>query len=772
MASKSLGTLTLDLVAKIGGYTAGLDKAEKEAQKRAKAIQNAFDQAAVGVGVAFGAIAAAGAGLAAGFQAAITSLGNFQDLAEKTGASAEGLASFSIAAGIAGTSIDEIANASVKLTKNLTGVDDESKAAGAAIAALGLNLQDFKKLAPEDQIDEIAKALGNFEEGAGKTAVALDLFGKSGAELLPFLKALNEEGGRQVIITQEMIEQADAYSDAQAKATAQLKVYAQVLAAQALPYVTAFTGALTDTIKEVLGLDKGTTDLANNKGVQDFAENAVRALGFVVDAVDGLIRTFEAAGKGLGGLAASAASALSGDFRGAGKILSELGGDLDAILNRELFSSKLNKRLNDIKNGVATAAASASRPTLNYAGRQTGGGGRGGAAKDPTAEAQRYLESLQKQLEKTTELTVQEQALRDIQMGRLGQVTSAQKEQILAVAGQIDALKAQKKAEEDMKKYKEAVDKVNLSLLEMQGNASEAAAIKFDQENSALYLLFSQKGDDEMKRKLDYLKQLTVAAAQFAQEQQKVGKVQSDLDRAESRIQRDIELGTSGQIDGLVKLGEARQKAVAGMKESYAEFQKLQASGVQFTSDQKRSMEQLKNEIEDLSTRLDPLAEKFNNDFANKFSDAFGSIIDGSKSVKDALKDMINSFISDLAKLAAQDVFKSLISGGGSATGGAGFNIGSLLSSIFGGGRANGGPVSPNSLYRVNENGPELFQAANGEQYLMTGPKDSGHVIPNAGGGTQIVNFNLQGEMRKTTQMQAAGEVRRQTNKAALRGYS
>ena len=36
-------------------------------------------------------------------------------------------------------------------------------------------------------------------------------------------------------------------------------------------------------------------------------------------------------------------------------------------------------------------------------------------------------------------------------------------------------------------------------------------------------------------------------------------------------------------------------------------------------------------------------------------------------------------------------------------------DIGGILSGIFGGGRAEGGPVLPNKLYRVNERGPELF---------------------------------------------------------------
>lgn len=770
MASKSLGTLTLDVVARIGGYTAGLDKAEKEAKKRAAAIENAFDQAGKGIGVALGAIGLAATAAFAGFQAATQMVGDFQDLAEKTGASAEGLASFAVAAGTAGTSMEEIAGASVKLTKNLTGVDDESKAAGAALAALGINIKEFKDLSPESQLEEVAKQLSTVGNAADRTAIAMDLFGKTGANIIPFLTALQEQGGRTVILTAQMIKQADDYADAQAKAITELRLYAGVLASQVLPSVTDFTRAMTDAIKETLGLNNGVTDLKNNTGVQTFAENAVDSLAFVVDAANGVRVVFSRLGEFIGATAAAMVEKINGNEAGVEAIRKAY----DESLSTSQFKSIRDslKTAREERKAMERLAAQENRGFTPTTGRtyvgKTSGGGKGKKAKDETAEAARYLENLQKQLEKTLELTVQEQALQDIQLGRLGKVTSAQKEQILAVAGQVDALKAQKKAEEDMKKYKEAVDKVNVSLLELQGRTAEAAAIRFDQENSALYLLFSQQGDEEMKRKLDYMKQLTVAAAQFSQEQQKIGKVQSDLDRAEARIQRDIELGTSGQIDGLVKLGQARQKALEGMQQSYAEFQKLQASGIKFTADQERSFEQLKHEIEDLSTRLDPLAEKFNNDFSSKFSDAFGSIIDGSKSVKDALKDLVNSFITDLVKLAAQDVFKSLISGGGTSTGGAGFNIGSLLSSMFGGGRANGGPVSPNSLYRVNENGPELFQASNGEQFLMTGPS-GGSVKPNSGGAVININQSFAPGTNRATTQQAAVQAGREINRSMAR---
>lgn len=65
-SARSLGTLTVDLIAKIGGFSSGMDKAEREAQKRAKAIKGAF--AGIGRAIAAG-IATIGAGV--GFKAII-----------------------------------------------------------------------------------------------------------------------------------------------------------------------------------------------------------------------------------------------------------------------------------------------------------------------------------------------------------------------------------------------------------------------------------------------------------------------------------------------------------------------------------------------------------------------------------------------------------------------------------------------------------------------------------------------------------------------------
>jgi len=83
------------------------------------------------------------------------------------------------------------------------------------------------------------------------------------------------------------------------------------------------------------------------------------------------------------------------------------------------------------------------------------------------------------------------------------------------------------------------------------------------------------------------------------------------------------------------------------------------------------------------------------------------------------------------------------------------------LTANFGGFRAAGGPVAPNTLYRVNERGPELFVAEGGAQMLLTGAQ-GGNIVPNGGFGKElnvVNNFNVQGQIDRRTQGQIAADV-------------
>jgi hypothetical protein len=382
------------------------------------------------------------------------------------GASAEGLASLSVSASVGGTSMDEVSGFAIRLTKNLTGVDDESSKAGAALKALGLNIDDLKSADPADQMERIAKALDKFDDGTGKTAV-MEALAKGGAKLMPFMKELASEGGRQVILTKEMIEQADAYADSQARSRAKLSLYAQALATEAIPALTAFQDALTDTAKEMMGVRDGATTLKANDGVREFAKGAVGALGFVVDAADGVYRVVSIIGKSIGAIGAAGAAVASGEFRMAKSIMAELGSDVDATLNRGLFSDKLQKRLAEI--GTQTAAVTGKNGVLKFDGASSGkDGSKSGKEKiDESATAlAAYVRQLESATEKTLELTEVEKARIFLTtIGTTGEVAQV-RELVLGMAARIDQ------------------EKEYIELLKLKRSASAAAGDAVNADNA------------------------------------------------------------------------------------------------------------------------------------------------------------------------------------------------------------------------------------------------------------------------------------------------
>ncbi len=91
------------------------------------------------------------------------------------------------------------------------------------------------------------------------------------------------------------------------------------------------------------------------------------------------------------------------------------------------------------------------------------------------------------------------------------------------------------------------------------------------------------------------------------------------------------------------------------------------------------------------------------------------------------LRNVVNALVNDLGRM----LFRNIMFGSG-GTGGIWGGIGSWFGGLFGGGKAQGGPVSAGKSYLVGENGPELFT-----------PSAAGSITPNhqmgsTGGGPAI----------------------------------
>jgi hypothetical protein len=115
-------------------------------------------------------------------------------LADQLGVSFEFVQTLEEAGKRADVSIEQLSGSFGRLQNTLAGADEDSKKASAALQALGVSVTDFAALSEEQQIELIGERLATIEDPAQRSAAAIDLFGKSGVQLLPFFKELELAG--------------------------------------------------------------------------------------------------------------------------------------------------------------------------------------------------------------------------------------------------------------------------------------------------------------------------------------------------------------------------------------------------------------------------------------------------------------------------------------------------------------------------------------------------------------------------------------------------
>lgn len=269
----------------------------------------------IGRTITVGLLAAAAAATAAAyaFEKLVGNVANYQDLAERTGGDPAGLASLRTAADVGGASVESMVLAVNRLQLSLSKVDDESKGAGKAIAAIGLNIEDFKKLKADEQLREIGKALNEYVDGGGKVAVVQTLMGRGAAAMLPAFKELGNEQVRANGLTNEQIRLADDYKDAQKRVTSELTQYAELIAIRVLPVVTEFIASAKDVVKGLYDVGKSADTLSKNDSIRKWAEEIATYLAFVVDSTLSVGSVFGIVGTQIASVIAKIASPEVGD---------------------------------------------------------------------------------------------------------------------------------------------------------------------------------------------------------------------------------------------------------------------------------------------------------------------------------------------------------------------------------------------------------------------------------------------------------------------------
>ena len=735
----SLGSLVVSLGLNAAEFTSGLTKSEYQARKFAERLDRGIAAGAKLAGVAIGVMGAAAVAALTAVDQLAKQAGNFKDLEEITGANAESLASFAVSAAVAGADMNTIADASVKLTKSLVGVDDESKAAGAALAALGLPIKEFKQLDPATQMETVAKALAGFEDGAGKTAVAVALLGKSGAQLLPFLKELASEGGRQVILTQQQIELADEYADKQARVRAELNLYAQVAATQTLPAIEALTGVAKDYIKELVNIDSESKNLRDGNAIGTWAERTASVFAFLVSSGEGAVRVFRTIADAVVVGVSQTAAVMTGNFSEARRLGEEFKRRTKEALESPLFSTRLDDKFAEMRrsNSLRNIEDRGFKPPgrqLSFSGAEKDIK----AAKEKVTEADRYLESLKNQLERTYELSNAEKVLRDLQLGRLDGLKQGQLDAILGIAQELDAYEALKKALDESKRSQEEANRVAQKAVE-----DRTAATKSALDDAEQILVSNNALRDEIA---------IIVGGEAARKALEKDYVAMAIARKEDA------LAAAQQVAGMEGVAEALKIEIGALKERSELL-----VGKDFA-------EQMAKEAQAL--------QDAKNMFSDSFADAFSDVITGTKSVKDAFRSLADDIFQQISRIAAQNLANAIFGGTNSAGPDIFGMIGKLFGAFGGGATSSGfsgggfgehfamGGISRGGMALVGERGPEIVNLPRGAQVVPN------HRLADVGGGgnTYVQNLSVPARSNTQTIRQTAKQGWRAASGSARRG--
>jgi hypothetical protein len=187
---------------------------------------------------------------------------------QKFGVPVETLSALSNAAALSDVSLEQLGSSLSKLSKNMISAQGPTSEQATAFAALGISIKDSTgQLKNADQILlAVADSFSKFRDGTTKTALAVALFGRAGADMIPFLdqgaKGIQDMTARMselgIVINSDTAKAAETFND-------DLKLLAQAQNALVLKIIgeSGLLAALVQLAEAMLGGSKAATQFAD-----------------------------------------------------------------------------------------------------------------------------------------------------------------------------------------------------------------------------------------------------------------------------------------------------------------------------------------------------------------------------------------------------------------------------------------------------------------------------------------------------------------------------
>jgi hypothetical protein len=177
-AEARVGTIVIGMRVGLGGLTKGLSSAGQQLSGFA-----AFATSNIKAGLAALGVTTAVTGLMNLRASAAESMESIGDLADRAGASTEGLTALKWAAHLGGVEFEQVSAAMLKLGVNLAKATAEGKGSDGVFARLGISAGKLAQMDRVEAFKQIAESLKGIQNPAERSALAVELFGKAGTNL-------------------------------------------------------------------------------------------------------------------------------------------------------------------------------------------------------------------------------------------------------------------------------------------------------------------------------------------------------------------------------------------------------------------------------------------------------------------------------------------------------------------------------------------------------------------------------------------------------------
>jgi lambda family phage tail tape measure protein len=247
-------------------------------------------------------------GVVALAKSAIDLADDMRDLSQRTGVGVETLGQFKVAAELSGSSLEGVAKGLTFLNKNMVAAATGTEAAAAAFKTIGVSTTEADgTLRKADKVFlDVADRFAQLRDGPEKAALAIKIFGKAGAELIPILNLGSKEIQRFGLgIGPDFANKADAFNDQLGIMKAQITVLTVQVGSALLPVMSGLVSVLTQAITFVGNLaGEFYKAIGGAAGLQQVAAGLIKTMVVLGGVTAGVfiatnITTFTNAMKGL-----------------------------------------------------------------------------------------------------------------------------------------------------------------------------------------------------------------------------------------------------------------------------------------------------------------------------------------------------------------------------------------------------------------------------------------------------------------------------------------